>query len=144
MSNCSWTSCREGCTPDYFECHHVKVKYQVLQDIVTMRSEDKISPGSSWHTAALYVNVKGCGYPPAVQCDKWLEQFGNNNSIIPCYYSRTDHSLAITHLDTNKARKDVILSLLIPLVIIILAGGALFILHKGNFKYFENHKIIER
>ena len=26
-SQCSWSSCREGCTKDLFECNHVYVEY---------------------------------------------------------------------------------------------------------------------
>jgi hypothetical protein len=26
--------------------------------------------------AALFVNVKGCGYPPTVRCDSWIEEYG--------------------------------------------------------------------
>jgi hypothetical protein len=30
LSNCSWTSCREGCTADLYQCHHVWVVYRPL------------------------------------------------------------------------------------------------------------------
>ena len=144
LSNCSWTSCREGCTREYYECHHIKVEYLVAEEEYQTRSEKQTSYDSSPRTASLYVNVKGCGYPPTVQCDKWISDYGMNNTIIPCHYSRTDHSLAITHLDTKSARKDVLLSLLLPLVTILLSGSALFLLHKRCFKLFDVETILER
>ena len=60
--------------------------------------------------AALFVNVKGCGYPPAVQCKDWLNEYGIVGGLFPCYYARTNQSLAITHIDlkvfiNNKSTK---------------------------------------
>ena len=31
LSNCSWTSCREGCTADIYQCHHVWVMYNPVR-----------------------------------------------------------------------------------------------------------------
>ena len=54
-SRCHWSSCREGCTRDIYECHQMYVQYQTLENtsIIT-------------HTAKLFVNTRGCGYPPEV------------------------------------------------------------------------------
>ena len=27
LTNCSWSSCREGCTAEFFKCHQVRVSY---------------------------------------------------------------------------------------------------------------------
>ncbi len=35
--------------------------------------------------AALFVNVKGCGYPPTVRCDSWIEEYG----VLGSRYYRT-------------------------------------------------------
>ena len=62
VSRCqtSWSSCREGCTRDIFECHQVTVEYLASEDQQT-------------HLAQLYVNVPGCGYPPEVVCRNLCE-----------------------------------------------------------------------
>ena len=36
LSNCSWSSCREGCTRDIFSCHHILVEYTFLQVTIIM------------------------------------------------------------------------------------------------------------
>ena len=130
LSNCSWTSCREGCTRDYFECFHIKVEYSKVGDDSSTFNKGLVSLDSSTHVASLFVNVKGCGYPPAVQCDKWLADFGVNNSVVPCFYSKNDNSMAITHLDTERAKNDVLLSILLPFLLVVLSGAALFLVCK--------------
>ena len=43
-SNCSWSSCREGCTRDIFDCHQVIIEYSPLQkDKHMVNSQKKIS-----------------------------------------------------------------------------------------------------
>ena len=27
LTNCTWSSCREGCTAEFFKCHHIRVSY---------------------------------------------------------------------------------------------------------------------
>ena len=27
LTNCSWSSCREGCTAEFFKCHQIRVTY---------------------------------------------------------------------------------------------------------------------
>ena len=27
LANCSWSSCREGCTAEFFKCHQIRVTY---------------------------------------------------------------------------------------------------------------------
>ena len=34
LSNCSWSSCREGCTAEFFKCHHIRVSYTPKIDYV--------------------------------------------------------------------------------------------------------------
>ena len=54
VSKCGWSSCREGCTQDIFQCHQVLVEYSPLE------FPDLTVP------ATLLVNIRGCGYPPEV------------------------------------------------------------------------------
>lgn len=77
LFNCSWSSCREGCTSDVFKCSHIYVAFIEnftfpanlkplelvnLTDSMTLYSEDSV----------LLVNIKGCGYPPKVKCEPFI------------------------------------------------------------------------
>lgn len=46
-SNCSWTSCREGCTKEVYECTQIRVNYKVFDviefDNDTMSEDDEIA-----------------------------------------------------------------------------------------------------
>ena len=87
MSGCGWSSCREGCTGQPWECDQVHVSYTPRPTVLTASSSSPSSPLP--RTAPLRISVKGCGYPPTVNCSSWLQMFGQNNSQFPCYYSGT-------------------------------------------------------
>ena len=76
-SKCSWSSCREGCTTDLYECNHVYVEYSPLSEdremISTNRSSSHLPPPteSSNQVAVLFVNIRACGYPPSTVCQNW-------------------------------------------------------------------------
>ena len=131
-SNCSWSSCREGCTRDIFDCHQVIIEYSPLQRDKHMEKSQKknIRPSSSSKLrAALFINIKGCGYPPSVQCSSWISEYGGNDSTVPWYYSKSNSSLAITHLDKTNNWRELLLSILIHIFLLIVSGIGLFILH---------------
>lgn len=133
LSNCSWSSCREGCTRDIFSCHHILVEYTYLQEDYKQMNRERelegLDPSPTKHNAVLFVNVKGCGYPPSVNCSRWITQFGVPESTFPCYYARTNQSVAITHLDTKRDLRDLLLSTFIPLIACLVSGVALCLLH---------------
>lgn len=97
------------------------------------------------HKAVLFVNVKvdkegnmrhvtrpcvqGCGYPPSVNCTTWIREFGRLDSTFPCYYARSNQSLAITHLDTATDLRDLLMSTTIPLTACLVSGIALCLMH---------------
>ena len=85
LSECSWSSCREGCTGQKAECHQIYVSFKPLSPETVSTSTSSSAPIQT--VAPLKVTVKGCGYPPSVNCSTWLRQFGRNNSNFPCYYS---------------------------------------------------------
>ena len=116
-SKCAWSSCREGCTRDIFECNQIVVEYSLENE------------AASKQRAALFVNVKGCGYPPSVQCSSWIDQYGVINSTIPCHYSRTNTSMAITHVDSRRSMRDLLLGTLVPIVALLVSGVALCTMH---------------
>ena len=160
MSECSWSSCREGCTGQPWECHQVYVEF---------RTAPTVSSSSSMvtRTAPLKISVKGCGYPPAVNCSVWIRDFGQNNSEFPCYYSQWGHCLsdvykinyksdimfpsspdvpAITHLDLPGAHHDVLVSILVPLLIMGAAFLALILLSNSRLEklILGNNKTVEK
>ena len=69
-------------------------------------------------TAKLYPNVKGCGYPPRVECKKFLKQFGTVGTTFPCYVSQIDSDLVITELDLDEIHWILLYSIGLPLPIL--------------------------
>jgi hypothetical protein len=62
---------------------------------------------SAQNLARLYPNVRGCGYPPDLNCEEFFEKFGGlKNASVPssplpftCWVSTIDSSIAMTELD---------------------------------------------
>lgn len=157
-SNCSWASCREGCTKDLFECTQIRVNYKLgnssnitegeVEALIRVERalrkdydyyEDKVSDksypdmieeelpeamptglqgnDSEWYFtgARLFPNVKGCGYPPILNCTVFHSKYkpiGNNYS---CYYSRVDPGLVITELDMWQNTLNLVYAMAIPI-----------------------------
>ena len=75
ISNCTWSSCRHGCTAEVYKCWQVQVNFTLVPKShpipppwgsLTSFTLSK-SPVES-QPARLYPNVRGCGYPPQLQC----------------------------------------------------------------------------
>lgn len=193
VSNCSWTSCREGCTKEVYECTQIRVNYKTaaqLQglnrtaddaaaalppDVVlhaqtarferALREYDYLdglssvssgsekggggmlsladelagtdaerselyldmdgssgaqTPGgndSEWFFsgARLFPNVKGCGYPPMLNCSIWSKKYKAIGTNYTCYYSRVDPSLVISDLDMHKNTMNLVYAMAIPI-----------------------------
>jgi hypothetical protein len=57
--------------------------------------------------ARLYPNVRGCGYPPELNCEDFFSKFGISKNVtalpysqpFPCWVSTIDSSIAMTELD---------------------------------------------
>lgn len=130
-SNCSWSSCQQGCTVDIFKCYHVNVSY-VLTDPVqasrlmdqqiqtdrsllesdrlqgSMAAVDELSPYQlpRQPPARLYPNVVGCGYPPEVDCEQFFHNYGRQvafERVFPCFISMTDPTVAVISADLSDA-----------------------------------------
>ncbi|XP_059613557.1 protein tipE isoform X1 [Phlebotomus argentipes] len=178
-SNCSWTSCREGCTKDIYECLQISVNYRLmpngtnftgmnlatlpepLPEAQALRSHRReraireydyadseeqkgadamngVAPSngiievdysdlldmdqgegneSEWFftMARLYPNVKGCGYPPSLNCSIWTKAYKRIGTNFTCYYSKVDPKLVITHLDMRQNTLNLIYSMAIPI-----------------------------
>lgn len=186
-SNCSWTSCREGCTKEVYECTQIRVNYKIfkpppsnftnetiyddvfnvveltpspistkpnrianyLRAIRGIRDYDYViddeqipegkgrnTPGfefmeysdvseltglmgntSEWFFtgARLFPNVKGCGYPPALNCTIWGKKYKEIGTNFSCYYSRIDPGLVISDLDMHQNTLNLIYAMAIPI-----------------------------
>lgn len=204
VSNCSWTSCREGCTREVYECTQIRVNYKVFKpppsnltnetifddvfNIVELTppphplkphtisqnaqnkhkhasyvrskrsirdydyvidsepnpetKEEKHAPGiefmeysdtqeltglmgntSEWFFtgARLFPNVKGCGYPPSLNCTIWVKKFIEIGTNFSCYYSRVDPGLVISDLDMHQNMLNLVYAMAIPIPSFILA-----------------------
>lgn len=198
-SNCSWTSCREGCTKDVYECTQIRVNYKIwkppsnvtnetlsltsknraiepisvrqqpisfsapkdlgvrferairdydyIEDPAALEKQvaagaaaagDKSSgaPGyefmeypdqteltglmgndSEWFFtgARLFPNVKGCGYPPMLNCSIWGKRYKEIGSNFSCYYSKVDPGLVISDLDMWQNTLNLVYAMAIPI-----------------------------
>lgn len=175
-SNCSWTSCREGCTKEVYECSQIRVNYKVFQSIHNSTNDTiyddnlEITDGSlttkqrieraireydyvegdvqqqelnkpphsgvefmdypdgtessglmgntsEWFFtgAKLFPNVKGCGYPPILNCSIWTKKYKTIGTNFSCYYSRVDPGIVITDLDLHQNTLNLIFATCIPI-----------------------------
>jgi hypothetical protein len=113
-SNCTWTSCQQGCTVDIYKCWHVNVSYLLTDPALAAErhlpdpfaSSEPYSSVSIQQPARLYPNVVGCGYPPDVDCDQFFRDYSQTDAFertFPCYVSMTDPSVAVIHVDRFQA-----------------------------------------
>lgn len=167
-SNCSWTSCREGCTKEVYECTQIRVNYRVwkpsntsnetvdsniVDEISVLQPKDKIrvergvipdyelgdtlvsdkdsekfvdysdetdlslTGNDSWFFtgARLFPNVKGCGYPPMLNCSIWAKKYKEVGSNFSCYYSKVDPGLVISDLDMWQNTLNLVFAMAIPI-----------------------------
>jgi len=102
-NKCNWSSCREGCTKEIFQCWKIKVVYTPN----TTGQQDNVEGN-------LYPNANGCGYPPRVVCDDFAENYGQAESTFTCYYSQISPSVVITELDLQEVSATLMYSITIP------------------------------
>ncbi|CAB0032785.1 unnamed protein product [Trichogramma brassicae] len=125
LFNCTWSSCREGCTSEYYRCTHIYVSYTPWSNY----SEDSAEGEPDPVDGVLLVNIKGCGYPPAVDCDNFTRDMGQEGSQFPCYYSRVNGSVVMAEYD-RQAEVDVILHYFaLPLVTTLATTALLCLMH---------------
>ena len=61
--------------------------------------------------ASLFINVKGCGYPPTVNCSQFFAYYGVPGRRYWCYYSHLDPQLVVPHYDPSEAELELAASL---------------------------------
>ncbi|KAK0088631.1 hypothetical protein PV325_011195 [Microctonus aethiopoides] len=126
MKNCSWASCREGCTSAAIRCHQIRVNYTRLQYEKFMAKPVGTIP---WDVADIkfYINTEGCGYPPKVNCSEFAKKFGYGNmgKIFPCYYSRTYPHTVVSRYSWDENLKHLVLALVTPIVLFVVSLAVL-------------------
>ncbi|XP_028157952.1 protein tipE isoform X1 [Ostrinia nubilalis] len=160
VSNCSWASCREGCTKDLYDCTQIRVNYKLgyaanitateYENLIRVEralrkdyeyenyetAADKNYPDmaeeqdladvpptglqgndSEWYFtgARLFPNVKGCGYPPILNCTIFYGKYRPIGTNYTCYYSRVDPGLVITELDMWQNTLNLVYAMAIPI-----------------------------
>lgn len=162
VSNCSWSSCREGCTKEIYDCTQIRVNYTKNGDVnandtgPTLQRKKRTLPGSDDYSyeqrpfddpaeeeynirdvsteattsedeglfftdARLFPNVKGCGYPPMLNCSIFLKRYRDVGTNFSCYYSRVDPGLVISHLDMWQVYMNLVYAMAIPIPSFILS-----------------------
>lgn len=155
IMNCSWSSCREGCTSDLYRCTHIYVSFieQTNQTImpnlstaiataITHESHaaqtlmmaaaavvSNLTDVEHSEEAILLVNIKGCGYPPTVTCRNFSDLYGWEGAVFPCYYSRLNRTVVLTSYDRNDQVAMIIHYFLVPFIVTVIASVGLCIMH---------------
>ncbi|CAH1103419.1 unnamed protein product [Psylliodes chrysocephalus] len=119
LANCSWSSCREGCTSDAYHCTHIYVSY----------NETKDEPHNQTDDAVLLVNIKGCGYPPTVLCLNFTETYGVEGTEFPCYHSKENRTVVLTHYERDEQIAIIVHYFAVPFVITLATSVALCVMH---------------
>ncbi|XP_047469188.1 protein tipE-like, partial [Penaeus chinensis] len=119
LSNCSWSSCREGCTRDIFQCSHIFVNYKkdTKGEFKNVNFTDvDLLDDIKWdmEDARLFPNVKGCGYPPSVNCTTFNMSYSVPGRTYPCFYSKEQPTTVLTSLDIEGITSDLIYAIVIP------------------------------
>ncbi|XP_067013563.2 protein tipE isoform X1 [Anabrus simplex] len=72
---------------------------------------------SEWYYtgAKLFPNVKGCGYPPMLNCSIFYKQYAVEGKNFSCYYSKIDPGLVITELDMHQVYMNLVYAMAIPI-----------------------------
>lgn len=166
-SNCSqpngWASCREGCTREIYECVQIFVNYTVYGDrakelnarhrrSLLMRGYQPIEPEPvtwAYPNARIFPNVKGCGYPPHLNCTVFKELYFTVGARYPCYYSRVEPWVVITELDLARSTRQLIYSMVFPipcfLVSVVYVALAYFCVYAGrNRKPKVKRRVVRR
>lgn len=118
LANCSWSSCREGCTSDAYHCTHIYVSY------------NGTVPGlNNTEEAVLLVNIKGCGYPPKIRCANFTEAYGEEGTEFPCFPSKQNGTVVLTHYVKDEQIAIIIHFFAVPFVVTLATSVALCVMH---------------
>lgn len=65
--------------------------------------------------AKLFPNVKGCGYPPMLNCSIFYQQYAIIGQNFSCYYSKVDPGIVISDLDMWQVYMNLVYAMAIPI-----------------------------
>lgn len=129
-----------GCTSDVFKCSHIYVQFVELIDdfvnftypynataaeLANFTTEIEKSPNES----VLQVNIKGCGYPPKIQCKNFTEKYGYEGAIYPCFYSQKNKTVVMTSYNRDDQVTTIIHFFIVPFIVSIIASVGLCVMH---------------
>merc|ERR1712038_1102931 len=126
-SNCTWSSCQEGCTKTVYSCWQIEVQYH-------------LNDSNRFQQGRLFTNVKGCGYPPNVDCRIFFSDFGSPGTNFTCYPSRHDPSMVIIDLNLDQVKKSLVYSLAVPLPCLFLSLA--YIVFAYQYLYAKRKQVI--
>ncbi|KAI4501221.1 hypothetical protein M0802_003594 [Mischocyttarus mexicanus] len=163
LFNCTWSSCREGCTSDVYRCTHIYVTYSPWSNDSMKNDTDTSGPATTTTTttttataavpdhsakshvysflfsttaptsgdieAVLLVNIKGCGYPPVVDCENFTRDMGYEGAKFPCYYSRVNGSIVMASYNREEQVATIIQLFAAPLVVTLATSVVLCVMH---------------
>jgi len=125
LRNCSWASCREGCTREATRCHQIFANYSRVPFKDYKLATDKIV--WDYTDTRFFINAEGCGYPPSVNCTNFAKQYGyeSTGTPFPCYYSRVYPNIVIARYSWDDTLRHLILSIAIPNLLFATSIGVL-------------------
>uniref|UniRef100_A0A182QXA4 Protein tipE n=1 Tax=Anopheles farauti TaxID=69004 RepID=A0A182QXA4_9DIPT len=134
LFNCSWSSCREGCTSDVFKCTHI---YVTFIDDLNFTFPFNATPAELFNLtdiersdeAILLVNIKGCGYPPTVKCKNFTDLYGFEGAVFPCYYSKQNKTVVMTAYNREDQVNTIIHFFVMPFIVTVVSSVFLCIMH---------------
>eukprot|EP00095_Tigriopus_kingsejongensis_P005268 maker-scaffold464_size163657-snap-gene-0.30 protein:Tk05268 transcript:maker-scaffold464_size163657-snap-gene-0.30-mRNA-1 annotation:"sodium auxiliary" len=126
-SHCKWSSCREGCTADMYVCYQVRVGYSLepwsnkategsIREWVDLMRYDA-NENATMQDTPLLVNIKGCGYPPDIDCAAFANKYQNMSEqalTFPCYYSKLNPWIVLETYSFGESVGNVVASIAIP------------------------------
>lgn len=155
IMNCSWSSCREGCTSDLYRCTHIYVTFIEASNVTlmpnlstaisaaipaaTLQAQNLMLAAAATlnnmtdiehsEEAILLVNIKGCGYPPSVTCRNFSDLYGVEGAVFPCYYSRLNRTIVLTTYDRGDQVSMIINFFFVPFIITVISSVGLCVMH---------------
>ncbi|XP_037939597.1 protein tipE-like isoform X2 [Teleopsis dalmanni] len=128
IKNCSWSSCREGCTSSLTKCHQLYVNYTRIP-FNEWEKNPKDLDTVVWDVSytKFLINSEGCGYPPTTNCSVFARQYGFTHigEPFPCFYSRAYPEVVIGRYSWENNLYHLVLSLIIPNVLFAISIGVL-------------------
>ncbi|CAL7945969.1 unnamed protein product [Xylocopa violacea] len=144
LFNCTWSSCREGCTSDVYRCTHIYVTYTPWSNASMndtggrentsntaghARTSTTPVPTPGDVEAVLLVNIKGCGYPPDVDCKNFIRDLGYKGATFPCHYSRVNGSIVMANYNREAQVTTILHYFAAPFVVTLATSVALCVMY---------------